>query len=847
MPDSSTNPSGNVDQSRPRRLGSLRRRYLLVTLLSTLTIMLLAGLAQHYLENTRTENSARILQRLQVSTILNTTLQLLGDLNDAVDNYLLAPRNKTILEWESSYRQMQALIREIGNTGWVRNNGLSGKIVKIEQNLEHYRNEVRKLFALRRNPIRQLPAFHYARDIMLPLVRNFDSAVSIALQETGEALSRPAQREIYRQLVLVSRSWRLLINEFRMYLINRMGSFSLDALNRQAGGLLTLNREIVRQIDVLLKREDLGFETEDALQMMKRNALAWRRNLLKVLEINRGTGWRMDLVRKAARVMPAYNRLHARLMQLEQQLRDTANQDIDNMTTMANNTIRILWLLSGIIFLLFFAAFLYLDRTIFRSVRQMSQTLRQASHGNDLISLPDTRLEETHDLVAAFNEMRRQIRSRQSALEHQALHDALTGLPNRTLLQDRLQQAIFTARRKGGNLALLIMDLDHFKEINDTLGHQVGDQILERIGLRLLTTLRQSDTIARLGGDEFAILLPATGCDEAIRIAEKIHQQLEKNFIIEGHSLYVGASIGIALYPDHGDNGDLLIQHADIAMYNAKRGNSQYAVYDPEQDSHSPGKLSLIGDLRMALRNGDVQLHYQPQMNLASGAITGVEALLRWTHPQHGNIPPDQIIPLAENTGLIRQLTLHVLDSAISQCCQWRARGIDINVSVNLSALNLQDLELCSDIIAMIRHYDLPWDALTLEITETAFMSNIDKALTILNELHAHGILISVDDYGTGFSSLAYLKRLPVTELKIDRSFIMNMETNDNDAVIVRSTIDLAHNLSLRVVAEGVEDAETLITLNVLGCDAVQGYHIGKPMPADAFEQWLGEHEKRAN
>ena len=849
MPDSSNeNRSGRTDDYTPTaptpHRGSLRRRYLFATVFFSLVIMIMAVLAEVYLENTRSENSNRILQRLQVSGTLNATLLLLGDLNDAVNNYLLAPQKKTALEWESSYRQISTLVDEIGKTDWIRIQKLRPDIDRTLSLLKQYRQQVRELFVLRRNAIRQNPAFYYARETMLPRTRSFNAAINHAIAETGEDLGNKRVQRIYDELNLISRLWQLMVAEFRMYFINRMGSFSLNSIDAQARSITGINRDIIHRIDVLLKRpQNLDFETLDALQKMKKDAIAWEKDLEKIFIINRSRRWRMDLVVKENKVIPIFNQVHARLLRIEQLLRDTANQDIDNMAAMANNTIKTLWVLSGLTFLLFFAAFVYLDRTIFRSVRDMSRTLRQASAGGADTPLPQTNMEETYDMVAAFTEMRRQVRSRQSALEHQAMHDALTGLPNRSLLQDRLQQAIFSAKRKQGSLTLMIMDLDHFKEINDTLGHQIGDQILERVGLRLLTSLRETDTIARLGGDEFAILLPSTGHAEAIQIVEKIHNNLEKNFNIEGHTLYVGASIGITLFPEHGTSGDLLMQRADVAMYNAKRNNDRFAVYDTSQDSHSPGKLTLISDLRTALKNGDVQLHYQPQMHLASQEITGVEALLRWSRPRYGRVPPDQVIPLAENTGLIRQLTLYVLEMAIRQCCQWHNSGHDINVSVNLSTLNLQDKDISTEIERLVAHYSLPYEALTLEITETAFMSDIERAVITLNSLHEKGIRISVDDYGTGFSSLAYLKRLPVHELKIDRSFVMNMETDDNDAVIVRSTIDLAHNLSLNVVAEGVEDKETMITLHALGCDSIQGYHLGKPMPAEDFEKWLNRRQ----
>jgi diguanylate cyclase (GGDEF)-like protein/PAS domain S-box-containing protein len=428
-----------------------------------------------------------------------------------------------------------------------------------------------------------------------------------------------------------------------------------------------------------------------------------------------------------------------------------------------------------------------------------------------------------------------------AALEYQALHDTLTDLPNRTLVLDRLRQAIHAAGREGKPLALLLMDLDRFKDVNDALGHHHGDLLLKQVGPRVLGVLRESDTIARLGGDEFAVLLPGTDMDGATVTAQKILEALDRPFVVEGFFLDIGASIGIALFPEHGEDVDMLMRRADVAMYSAKQSSSGYAVYISEHDRHSPRRLALMGELRHAIERKEFILYYQPKVDLKTRRTIGVEALIRWKHPQHGLIQPDEFITLAEHTGFIKQLTFWVLSDALRQWHVWHQSGIDLPVAVNLSARNLQDLQMPDQFTELLRVTDVPPSQLKLEITESAIMADPARAMEILKRLRALDIRFSIDDFGAGYSSLGYLKKLPVDEVKVDKSFVMAMAASPDDVVIVRSTIDLAHNLGLRVVAEGVESQETLDRLAAMGCDAAQGFYLSRPIPAEELTHWLTE------
>lgn len=423
---------------------------------------------------------------------------------------------------------------------------------------------------------------------------------------------------------------------------------------------------------------------------------------------------------------------------------------------------------------------------------------------------------------------------------HDATHDIVTDLPNRILLLDRLEQAIQAARRQKSTLALLIFNFDNFKEIHDTLGPFSSDRLLKQIVSRLQGVLRKSDTLARMGSDEFAILLPMVENKEAIiNIIGKIQKTFIEPFSIEGLGLEVQACIGIAMFPQHGKDVDTILQRTNVALCAAKQDIKKYTIYSNGLDKHNPHHLTMVGELRQAIENDELVLHFQPKINIQTRSISGVEALVRWQHPEHGFLPPDDFIPMAERTGLIKPLSIWVLNHALSQGEKWHQQNFKLSIAINLSPATFLDPELPNLIIGMLSLYDIPPNFVILEITEGSMIKNPDLAMEILERLTSKGIKISIDDFGTGYSSLVYLKKMPASEVKIDKSFVTDMLKNDNDAVIVKSIIDLGHNLGLKVVAEGVEDKQTAKYLKTLGCDLLQGYYFSKPLSSNDFLNWL--------
>ena len=429
---------------------------------------------------------------------------------------------------------------------------------------------------------------------------------------------------------------------------------------------------------------------------------------------------------------------------------------------------------------------------------------------------------------------------RQAAVSsHRAHHDALTGLPNRSSMSETLQEALNGAERAGRPLAVMLLDLDDFKSINDTLGHELGDLTLQRVARRLRQAVGESTVLARIGGDEFAVLIEGPEA-EAEAIAERLLEALDHPLEVDSVALHICASIGIACFPQHGRTAPELIRHADVAMYCAKGSDAAFQTYAEEDDEYSIDRLALAAQLRRGIERGELVVHYQPKVPLNGGATLALEALVRWNHPQLGCIGPDGFIPLAEQTGIIKPLTEKVLEAALEQCKRWRRDGLEVTVSVNVSTRSLLDHDLLTVIGMLLARLDLDASALQLEITESRIVADLPRARAALEELRAMGVMIAIDDFGTGYSSLSQLQQLPVDEIKIDRSFVTRMETDRQDAVLVHSIIDLGRNLGLRVTAEGVETQNVKDVLAELGCDFAQGFHVGRPAVANECTRYLG-------
>ncbi len=478
-------------------------------------------------------------------------------------------------------------------------------------------------------------------------------------------------------------------------------------------------------------------------------------------------------------------------------------------------------------------------RNITRPLEALAGAAARIEQGDYVEPVSFERADEIGVLASSLNHMRGGIAERESRILKLAYEDPLTDLANRSRFSSVLARAIEEAARGRYKLSILMMDLDRFKYVNDTLGHGVGDHVLREVSLRLGRTVTAAECIARLGGDEFAILLRCGSDANCSETARGIIAALEAPIVFEEQLLDVGTSIGIAHFPEHGRDAQTLVRNADIAMYAAKRNKTGYAIYDPHYDTSRQEHLSLLGELRRAVERDELRLYYQPKVSLHSASISAVEALIRWQHPVRGLVPPAMFIPFAEHTGYIKLLTRWVIREAMRQCGEWLRQGLRLQVSVNISARDLMNRDLPTEVANVLAEHQVPPGLLCLEITESGFMEDPAHAQRVVDRLAELGVQLSIDDYGTGYSSLSYIMRLPVQELKIDRSFISRMASDAETSTIVRSTIDLGHNLGLRVVAEGVEDLPVWNMLRSLGCDDAQGFFMSRPLDARSLAAWI--------
>ena len=827
-------------------LNSLRGRYLAAASILTLVILGSAGMAQYYLSHTETQSHTNIKVRNEA---IENSLQIryvIRQAEDAQGVFLLTPLQKYQYELTVYFETALHHTLALKKTPWIQNMALEDDIEKLRTNIILLKQASAELGEIRSNIKRLFPLTPILKEVMSVDSQNFYTAASLALNEINTTKIDQTNIEAHELLEGCQREWARMISSFRLYLLNLTGIFGNPEKGVQihADNIEIQHQQIQHLLDLLDKKDQqgqLGLQGSQSLTDMKHTANKWWLAYQNMKVAYKSSNWRTDIPFVKKTIRPLYDKIWYQLLMLDQHFENSFSNDLDSLTHVAKISTYTLWGLVVLLLLAIFTGYYILQRKILQPISTVTQALKSEiwEEKTDIGTIPSAQLDETRSLIYAFTDMSQKIRERQNELEYQATHDALTSLPNRVHLTKHIEKEITRTHAQNQSIALLLLDLDRFKEINDTLGHPLGDRVLKEVSARLLSCLRKSDFVARLGGDEFALLLSGITLNYAEEVAQRIVQSLQEPMEVDSFQLHIGSSIGIALSPLHGKDPDSLIRCADVAMYESKRLSVGYMLYDPDRDPNSVNRLTLVSDFHDALEQNKLQLYYQPKVNIKSGQVIGVEALLRWQHPEHGFIPPDELIPLAEQTGMINELTRWVLKTAMHQCALWLQQGHELSVAVNLSTWDLQDPQLAGYIQKLFEDSAIGPQHLLLEITETAMMADPEHAIETMNQLADMNIQLAVDDFGTGFSSLSYLKKLPIDELKIDKSFVIDMCKNDHDAVLVRSIIDLSHNLGLSVVAEGVEDQEIWDLLEILRCDKLQGYFISRPMQADLFADWL--------
>jgi len=822
---------------------SVRRQFLILGVLMTGVVLIYTWYSGIRVERTGKASVHQIEKRILVADLAYQIRRSVINSDNALSLFLLAPNDKSHQKFDQEIEHASELMKQLLQSEWTRNSTIYTRLQDLTSVFQQVHEVATHLMKVRQDTNLMYPAMRLTNGEMLENSRYFVTLAdtAIAFYAKRKSLSG-VQKKVSALLLDVRDNWLRMINQHRLFIVNRIGDFSNGATPRLITDVEYFHTkidELLKRLDAYDKKHELDLEVSNSIEQMLDYSERWHKNLDEVLTIYKEGRWRGDIPLINDKLTPLFNDIYDRLDLLDSSLKQASDNDIVGQNRVSQSIINSLWGMAMFVLLIGIMSYIVLELNFIRPIARVASSLKAEAKGQEVMELPDVNAVEIRDLTDAFRELRQQVHSRQLALEHIAMHDALTSLPNRTLLMDRLNQSIKNAQRRKRSLALLMLDLDRFKEINDTLGHHTGDALLQQVGARLHNVLRDSDTVARLGGDEFAVLLPNVSDTNALRIAGTIHERLEKVYEVYEHSLYVGVSIGVAVFPQHGETADSLLQHADVAMYMAKRNNNGITLYDIERDEHDVTHLSVLTDLRGAADNDEFILQYQPKINMRDNRVAGAEALLRWNHPKLGLIMPDNFINAAEQTGLIKRLSNWVLDTAIRDCQYLHQKGHKINMSINLSVWDIQDPNIGLTITQKLEKWGLPARYLILEITERVMMAEPERARLALSDLDNMGVQVVIDDFGTGFSSLVYLKQLPVSMLKVDKSFVVDMMRDESDAAIVHSIIELAHNLGLQTVAEGVETDQAWSWLRTWDCDYAQGYHISHPLSLAEFEQYL--------
>ena len=838
----------SVDQPNspnPKRpLRSLQSQYIIVALL--LGLLVLIGAATGYL-NIISTSSQLNKKADSTASVLGLTTDIRKHTNGAyrsIHDYLLNPdQSAHISNLIQEVYDIQIILESLIQEDAIKRLELQKKINTLNDNFQTILEESTRLFEVRVTPNDQYPALAIASNIMEPLRNEIFSAFNLSLLEFQDDPQLEINSEEYVLLNKALLDWMTTISEYRLYLMNRMGTFDPDILLLQEAGVGDHALQVKALSLQLLepgKQERLGFEGSHLISKVPGLIDQWLTSYQQVVEINHSEEWRKDIALLANKISPLMDTINQDLKSIDMKVKQEYQSILINQTSASTKQNYILISIIVLFITYIIISIKLLQHFIIRPIATMASAMKDdAFHHGGLHTLRLNKTRETQDLIDAFTEMSHQVFKRQDELEYQATHDSLTGLPNRMMLHQRLDYHLLIASRERQSLIFMMMDLNRFKEINDTLGHHIGDNLLVQVGERISQLLRSVDTIARLGGDEFAILLPNTNHDQAAHVSNTINKALAEPFNVNDYELQVSGSIGIAEFPSDGTDSNTLMQHADVAMYISKREKSGHHFYSASEDSHSIDRLSLASDLKAAIENDQLELHYQPKYQMTSKQIIGAEALLRWQHPELGHISPETIVEMAEETGIIDDLSHWVIQNAIAFCGKHASLGYTGAIAVNLSVHNLRDPELIPKIESYLEQHKVDSSRINIEITESAVMTHPEKSIQALKKLHQLGVKLSVDDFGTGFSSLAYLKLLPVVELKIDKSFIMDMEDDESDRLIVHSIIELGHNLGLEVVAEGIENENCWNMLREMNCDMAQGYFMSRPLDSNTFTRLL--------
>ncbi|MCU7930961.1 MAG: EAL domain-containing protein [Candidatus Thiodiazotropha sp. (ex Codakia rugifera)] len=820
-------------------LDSYRGRYALFAFLVAIVLVTFAYLGWSLVKTTSQRQIENITSRTLAAGVLVDAQTQLNRLENHLQRILIEPRVKDLDVTENTLEQLEQVLLDLAGALRRLSSGdveLASGLLEDKQLLE---TEVQKLIDVRRDVESWFPAMKLMLEEMYPHNKGMLSELQLLLQEVEVGVSLDEQVDVISQITTLQRLWLGMTGEMRLMVANRFGLFSTGLNAESVDHNETVFDYAERFIDRLhnLERhfdhENLGFVSSESITKMEIHFKSWMKSLEQVMVFMDKPTWRVDLHVMRETIAPLLERMRFRFSSIDLNLDTQSADGITQLTQTAKQLSLSILSMAMLGLLMLFLAYQFIKRNLLQPIAQTALALKQEARGGlDGISQPIGNLRETQDLVDAFSEMRKQVHNRQRHLDHVAHHDALTQLPNRILFHDRLEHALAIALRGDGLVGLMFLDLDRFKQVNDSLGHMVGDELLKLVAERLTSLMRSSDTVARLSGDEFAVLIEGISSREDLSpLAEKILRAVEQPAVVAGHELRVSASIGIAVAPYDDVSVDFLIRDADTAMYEAKRqGRAAYRFFSGEMTKRASEGLKRENEIRHAVESGEFTFHFQPILDSNTGALFCFEALLRWQHPERGLLSPNHFLAVLDETGLISTLFDPLLEQAILfQKEQSSLRNEKVVISINLSARLLNDPVFCRNLLQNLVSGKVSPGSLILEITEDILTQELAEADQFLQQSKALGARIALDDFGTGQASLSHLRQFPFDLLKIDMDFIRNVDVDANDASLVQAMVQLAHAFNIKVVAEGVENEAQLAFLQHQGCDYIQGFLVGFP------------------
>ncbi|MBI3563382.1 MAG: EAL domain-containing protein [Gammaproteobacteria bacterium] len=838
------------------RLGlhSLRSRYITTAVLVSLLLTLAASIGWQYVESVTGNQLINVQHRAAASDTMSDATAQTHILETQFYRYITLPSATGREMIQQTFQHHAAAINILHNNPWLQKDpALLELINALQHDHQELSREIETLLEVRGDENKWFPAMATIQGEMYILNTKFMSALELLTHELGDDLETPEKLELYKSLTDIRHNWQLMIGEFRLFVANSFGIFS----NNPQAGMRTRKTNINMyyayldtQLNQLIKHnrvEQLNLVSSDSVYDLRSWLTQWHNDYSHVVMSYNNDRWRVDLMLLRERVEPILARIRQRSSTLQQQLSVASAKDITRLTTLAHNFSNFVIYLASIIIAAGLLGFVVFHRTILRPIADIAQALNDEASGKQRVPVPRSSAEEIGDLTQAFATMREQIRTREAHLDHMVHHDALTQLPNRLLFHRRLENAINQAVRDNTLVGVMFLDLDRFKQINDTLGHDIGDLLLQVVAKRLSGCLRSTDSVARLGGDEFAIILNnVSNTDQLITTANKILRELKTPFSVAGTELYTSASIGIALGPKQASDVETLTKNADIAMYHAKSlGRNTFHIFTAEMTSQVLHKATLETQLRHAMNHNQFILYYQPIIDLRSGRIISTEALLRWQHPERGLLAPAEFLPVLHDSGLIKPVSQWVLLEVGKQFLAYKTAGqINIRIAVNMSGFAFRNDTILDFIDNAIEHTQMDPKGLIIEITEDTLLEELTSAQSSLKTLQEMGIRIALDDFGTGQSSLNHLRHSPIDIIKIDRDFINHIPIDRSDSDLVDAIIAMAHKLHIKVVAEGVENKQQVDFLHWHKCDAIQGYYFSPPCPSQDILAMLTQDRK---